>query len=212
MFSVCVSISSIKVNCAGLAITIHAAEDETTGNPDNAVVAVRDLHAMVYHYYPPTAVYTLLLLYIQAGRIGHGIQIVKDKEAMEFIKSRKVLLEVSPYSNWITGGVRDLDRHPIRELYQSGVRVCINTDDPGIMDIDINDEYRLLNARFGFTETDFLRFNLWALHASFMPKAAKSRVLSRHFTPLIHSIPSDTDRALFASICQDDMTNESDLS
>eukprot|EP00921_Rhytidocystis_pertsovi_P012875 GHVQ01020911.1.p1 GENE.GHVQ01020911.1~~GHVQ01020911.1.p1 ORF type:complete len:192 (+),score=22.54 GHVQ01020911.1:451-1026(+) len=191
MFSVCVSISSIKVNCAGLAITIHAAEDETTGNPDNAVVAVRDLHA---------------------SRIGHGIQIVKDKEAMEFIKSRKVLLEVSPYSNWITGGVRDLDRHPIRELYQSGVRVCINTDDPGIMDIDINDEYRLLNARFGFTETDFLRFNLWALHASFMPKAAKSRVLSRHFTPLIHSIPSDTDRALFASICQDDMTNESDLS
>eukprot|EP00921_Rhytidocystis_pertsovi_P012885 GHVQ01020922.1.p1 GENE.GHVQ01020922.1~~GHVQ01020922.1.p1 ORF type:complete len:342 (+),score=50.83 GHVQ01020922.1:278-1303(+) len=127
-----------RVNCAGLAITIHAAEDETTGNPDNAVVAVRDLHAMVYHYYPPTAVYTLLLLYIQAGRIGHGIQIVKDKEAMEFIKSRKVLLEVSPYSNWITGGVRDLDRHPIRELYQSGVRVCINTDDPGIMDIDIN--------------------------------------------------------------------------
>jgi len=102
--------------------------------------------AVVYAYTTRTHTLLLLLLYIHyhtlcsslLGRIGHGIQIVRDKKALSLIREKGVLLEIAPYSNWITGGVDELHNHPIRELYVQGVMISVSTDDPGIMDTDIN--------------------------------------------------------------------------
>ena len=31
----------------------------------------------------------------------------------------------------------------VRQLFDAGIRVCINTDDPGIMNIDLPGEYQI---------------------------------------------------------------------
>eukprot|EP00922_Rhytidocystis_sp_ex-Travisia-forbesii_P008031 GHVS01011834.1.p1 GENE.GHVS01011834.1~~GHVS01011834.1.p1 ORF type:complete len:245 (-),score=28.40 GHVS01011834.1:242-976(-) len=149
-----------KVHNAGLSITVHAAEDMHTGHPEHAVIAVKDLHAR---------------------RIGHGIQIVRDENALAFIREMDVLLEVAPYSNWITGGVDVLNKHPIRELYERGVKLSVSTDDPGIMDIDINEEYRMLHDEMSFTLADLRQFNLWGLEHSFLPENAKNKIRQKYF-------------------------------
>ena len=59
---------------------------------------------------------------------------------------------------------------------EAGIRTTLNTDDPGIMNIDIMDEYRLLRDGMGFTEPEFVQINEWAREASFIPEARKAAV------------------------------------
>ena len=40
--------------------------------------------------------------------------------------------------------------HPVRRLYDAGVPLVINTDDPALFGVSLVDEYRLLAREFGF--------------------------------------------------------------
>jgi adenosine deaminase len=52
--------------------------------------------------------------------------------------------------------------------------VTINTDDPGIFDTDMIQEYEILVNKFGFTEAEFNKANEIAFQASFVPAAKKN--------------------------------------
>jgi adenosine deaminase len=59
---------------------------------------------------------------------------------------------------------------------EAGIRTTVNTDDPGIMNIDIMDEYRLLRDGLGFTESEFVQINAWGREACFIPEERKQAV------------------------------------
>lgn len=83
---------------------------------------------------PPDNIERLAMaLDIGAKRIGHGIECIKSPEIMKRLIEQDVILEVCPKSNWITNPSITMDNHPIRKIYDAGVKVCINTDDPMMM-------------------------------------------------------------------------------
>jgi aminodeoxyfutalosine deaminase len=93
-------------------------------------------------------------LEIGAERIGHGIRAVKDSGLITHLCEFAVPLEISITSNVRTGAVGSLDVHPLRTLFDAGVPVILNTDDPAIFNCTLTDEYALAATRFGFSEAE----------------------------------------------------------
>jgi adenosine deaminase/aminodeoxyfutalosine deaminase len=86
-----------------------------------------------------------------AKRIGHGIRAVDDPDLMQYLRERDIPLEVCITSNVATGAVASLDAHPVRRLFDAGVPITLNTDDPALFGATLEGEYRLAAQKFGFT-------------------------------------------------------------
>jgi adenosine deaminase len=53
-----------------------------------------------------------------------------------------------------TGAVESLDAHPVRRLFDAGVPITLNTDDPAIFATTLSGEYALAAREFGFSEAE----------------------------------------------------------
>jgi adenosine deaminase len=137
---------------AGLGITIHSGEN--TGA--SCVERTLDL--------------------FRPSRIGHGIASWGRSDLLDRLKREEVLLEICPTSNWLTHSVASLEEHPLPALYRAGVAVCLNSDDPNLMNIDLVHEYSLCARIYGFALRDFQALNRLALAHSFLPEEIRSRV------------------------------------
>jgi len=93
-------------------------------------------------------------LELGAERIGHGIASVQDPDLMRHLRENDIPLEICITSNLVTGVVKRLKEHPIRRLYDAGVPIVLNTDDPAMFGCTLTDEYRLAARIFGFSETE----------------------------------------------------------
>ncbi|MBO7451569.1 MAG: adenosine deaminase [Clostridiales bacterium] len=79
--------------------------------------------------------------------VHHGIHASTSEEVMKFLSDNGITLHVCPSSNVMLGYAPSYKDHPIRILYNNGVRVTINTDDLLIFDSSIENEYlRLYRA------------------------------------------------------------------
>lgn len=141
-------------------LSIHAGEDKNKPNLD--------------------AVYTVIEI-LKAKRIGHGIRVSESQELIDLVKKNDILLEICPISNVMTNNVESIDKHPIKKLYESGVKVSINSDDPGLFLTDLNDEYETLYNNLHFDLKDFIKMNYWALQHSFLREDIKEKLKKKYF-------------------------------
>jgi len=93
-------------------------------------------------------------LELGAERIGHGIASVQDPELMQYLREHDIPLEVCITSNLVTGVVKRVEEHPIRRLFDAGVPIVLNTDDPAMFACSLTGEYRLAARVFGFSEPE----------------------------------------------------------
>ncbi|ENU1228170.1 MULTISPECIES: adenosine deaminase [Providencia] len=120
---------------------------------------------------------------VKAGavRIGHGIRAIDNEALIKQLIENKILLEISMTSNRILvpelNG--DIHQHPIRKLYDKGVRIAINTDDAGIFGTDINKEYQIAQQTFQFTRIELLDITLCSLEAAFLEDEYKELALQQ---------------------------------
>jgi adenosine deaminase/aminodeoxyfutalosine deaminase len=90
-------------------------------------------------------------LEIGAERIGHGIRSIDDPKLVEHLAAKTIPLEVCVTSNLRTGAVASLAEHPVKRLYDAGVPIILNTDDPALFACTLTGEYELAGREFGFT-------------------------------------------------------------
>jgi len=146
-----------KARDAGLKLTIHTGED----TPASFVVDTIRLAS--------------------PDRIGHGIHIIEDPAAIALVKERGITLEVNPWSNYLTNSVRRIEEHPLKRLFDLGVRVTINSDDPEVLDTNLNNEYRIAHEVLGMTLDELRECNCRACEASFLPEPVRKSIQQRFF-------------------------------
>jgi adenosine deaminase/aminodeoxyfutalosine deaminase len=114
---------------AGLRLTAHAGESM---GPESIWAALR----------------------LGAERIGHGIAAAQDPTLIRHLRENDIPLEICITSNLVTGVVKRLEEHPVRQLFDAGVPIVLNTDDPAMFRCSLTGEYGLAAQTFGFTEPE----------------------------------------------------------
>ena len=96
---------------------------------------------------------------LDLDEVQHGIGAAAPSEVMRWLSENGIQLNVCPTSNVMLDAVRDLASHPIRILFDNGVRVTINTDDLMIFGQSVSEEYRNLYQAdvFSAQELDDIR-------------------------------------------------------
>jgi adenosine deaminase len=114
-----------------------------------------------------------------AERLGHGIRSVDDPQLLRHLRERRVVLDVCPTSNVRTGAVTSVEVHPLRELFDAGVRISINSDDPIFFQTTMIDEYRLAAQSFGFDARELEQVAIDSARATFLPPMDRDALVAR---------------------------------
>jgi aminodeoxyfutalosine deaminase len=113
---------------------------------------------------------------LEAERIGHGVRSIEDPVLVDYLQQHQIPLEVCPTSNLCLGVYPSLEEHPIRRLWDQGVYVTVNSDDPPMFNTDLVSEYQALVDHLGFRAADLEQLSLKALEASFLPDTNKAEL------------------------------------
>jgi adenosine deaminase/aminodeoxyfutalosine deaminase len=147
-----------KVRAAGLHVTVHAGE---TMGPESIWGAIRSLGA---------------------ERIGHGLSAFLDPQLIETLVEEHITMESCPTSNLRTGVLRQhlgadaVSRHPVVDYCRRGVPVTLNTDDPGLFQTTLNDEYALAH-RLGLTRAELVQVAQTAFESAFCDETRRQSLL-----------------------------------
>jgi adenosine deaminase len=116
---------------------------------------------------------------INPPRIGHGVRCIENSDVVKMVRDRGITLEICPTSNLQTGVMRIMGHHPLPDLYQLGLKVTINTDDPSISDTTLTDEYYLAVSSLGISLSDLKSMIMNAVQAAYLPPDEKSALIAR---------------------------------
>jgi adenosine deaminase len=145
-----------KARRMGFRLTAHAGE---AAGPASVWGAIRHLHV---------------------DRIGHATRAREDPRLLDYLRERQIPLELCPVSNVRTGVVRAISEHPIREYFDRGLVVSVNTDDPKMFGTRLEKEYELLVEECGFTKNEIRRLILLGLESSWLT-ADRKKLMKTNF-------------------------------
>jgi adenosine deaminase len=81
---------------------------------------------------------------LELDEVQHGIAAADSPAAMRFLAQSGVQLNVCPTSNVTLGRVARMEEHPIRRLFDAGVRVTVGSDDPLTFGTSLSGEFLAL--------------------------------------------------------------------
>jgi len=117
-------------------------------------------------------------LNLHAERIGHGLTACHDPELVHELSTRQIPVEICLTSNLRTGCCPSLAKHPLRDYFDQGVMVTLNTDDPAMFSTSLSREYQIAQDTFGFTDEHLRELVRNSFEASFLPPQKKLEFLN----------------------------------
>jgi adenosine deaminase len=138
---------------AGLHVTIHAGE---WGGAQNIREAIEKF---------------------STDRIGHGVRVLEDDFATALAREHGTAFEVCVTSNYQTGAVESLPKHPAPQMIEKNLNVTFNTDDPSISQITLGNEYRTVVEDLKISRGVLKERILAAAQATFLPENDKKKLV-----------------------------------
>lgn len=143
-----------QVRNAGLQVTVHAGE---AGGAKSVWQAITELGAT---------------------RIGHGVATIEDEKLMTYMVNNNIAIESCLTSNFQTGTVKNLSKHPLKAFFNFGIKACLNTDDPAVQGIEIKNEFEVAQQTLKFSDNEISRLQKNAIEVSFLSHNEKNILLS----------------------------------
>jgi adenosine deaminase len=104
-----------------------------------------------------------------AERILHGVRAVEDRDLLERLAGSPICLDVCPTSNVMLGVVPSIDRHPLPDLVNAGVRCSLNADDPLLFGTSVLSEYETARAELHQSDDQLAEIARSSLECSSAP-------------------------------------------
>ncbi len=112
---------------------------------------------------------------LRAERVGHGTSASQDPSLIERLAKDRIPLEICPTSNVITKKyVSEMADHPIRRFFDEGVVATVNTDDPVLFSVELNEEYERVASALGFSRDEILLLVKNNLMSTFLSDSEKN--------------------------------------
>ncbi|MGI5118970.1 adenosine deaminase [Marinactinospora thermotolerans] len=129
-----------------------------------------------------------------ADRLGHGVRIVDDIETdtegvsrlgrlANYVRDKRVPLEMCPTSNVQTGAAASIEKHPIGLLRQLRFRVTVNTDNRLQSATTLSEEFAKLADAFGYDWDDLQWFTVNAMKSAFLPFDERLALINGQIKP-----------------------------
>jgi len=138
----------------GVRLSIHA------GEVDEPNAHVRD---------------TLLL---GADRIGHGVNLITDPDTLRLMRHGPYLVEINLVSNLLLDYVDDYSEHPFPEYLRIGIPVALSTDDRGMWDSNLTDEFFVAVREFNLSWEELVTLSENSLRHAFLPAQEREALLA----------------------------------
>ncbi|NUZ12891.1 adenosine deaminase [Pseudoalteromonas sp. McH1-7] len=114
-----------------------------------------------------------------ATRIGHGVKAIHDPALMDYLRDNRIGIESCLTSNIQTSTVESLTTHPLKAFLDHGVLATINTDDPAVQGIELDNEYSHAAAAAGLDLSDIHKAQRNAVEIAFLSEADKKALLAK---------------------------------
>ena len=122
-----------------------------------------------------------------ARRIGHGYALISDTAAQDVVCRYRVPLEIALTSNYSLNLVGSIASHPFPEFFRGGMcgtdqvlyPVMLSTDDAGIFQTDMNNEFLIAIRTFDLTWAETKQLALNSLLYSFSNRNDKAALVNR---------------------------------
>jgi adenosine deaminase len=138
-----------------LGVTVHAGE---AAGADSVAEAIQQCHA---------------------NRIGHGTRLGESPRLLEYIRDRRIGVEINITSNVQTRVVNRAAEHPVRRYYDAGLNVTLCTDGWLMAGVTLSDEYWLAHTELGFTRPEIDRLILNGFESAFLPWPERQKLMVR---------------------------------
>ncbi|MGZ8179276.1 adenosine deaminase [Williamsia sp. SKLECPSW1] len=136
-------------------------------------------------------------------RLGHGVRVMDDIElptgtgpssgrdvtgahlgrVANYVRDKRIPLEMCPSSNVQTGAVASIADHPFDVLARLRFRVTVNTDNRLMSDTSMSKEFAVLADQFGYGWADFERFTVNAMKSAFIHFDERLRLIDEVIKP-----------------------------
>jgi len=112
-------------------------------------------------------------------RIDHGYHVVDDVELVAACRKAGTFFTCCPTTTLYTTQWRDAAApdHAIRQMLEAGLAITINTDDPGLMQTTLVEEYAMVE-RMGATPAQLKSICLNGIRASWLDDITKREMLA----------------------------------
>lgn len=112
-----------------------------------------------------------------AKRIGHGVHSINDKIVLENLINSKTPIEVCITSNIQCKCFDSYENHPIKDLFDKGVKVTINTDNRTLSNTNLAKEIEKAKKYYGFTDDDIKQMQLNGIDSAFLTNDEKEDLI-----------------------------------
>ncbi len=136
-----------------------------------------------------------------ADRLGHGVRIIDDitvpstgsgqgdgddvrlGRLAQYVRDKRIPLELCPHSNIQTGAAPSIAAHPIGLLTRLRFRVTVNTDNRLMSDTSMTREMQALVEAFGYGLKDLQWFTVNAMKSAFVHFDQRLRLIDEVIKP-----------------------------
>jgi adenosine deaminase len=136
-----------------------------------------------------------------AERLGHGVRIVDDIDTnsatpklgllAEYVRDRRIPLELCPTSNLQTGAAKDIASHPIGLLAKLRFRVTLNTDNRLMSRTSMSHEMNQVVDAFDWDFEQLQRVTINALKSAFIPFEERLAIIDQIIKPAYAKIAAE---------------------
>jgi adenosine deaminase len=113
-----------------------------------------------------------------AHRIGHATRLIEDESLTNYVNDRRIALEICLTSNVQTRAVESYEQHPLRDYYDRGMNVVLNTDNRLMSGTTLTDEYVHAAKGLGFSFDELSEIALNGFRSAFLPWTERERLVA----------------------------------
>ena len=113
-----------------------------------------------------------------AHRLGHATRLIEDPELTQYCNDRRIGLEICLTSNVQTHAAKSYKTHPVREYFDRGMNLTLNTDNRLMSGTTLTDEYAHAAQQLDFTLDELCTLALNGFEAAFLPWEDRVKLLN----------------------------------